>query len=133
MAVDSGERLPGHGVRPIGQGRQVDDESTRLTGNALEGPGCDALTAGLVDDDLAELRLGLLAEKDLNLAWRGRKGGVGGWRRHLEVGVGPDRAHTKRPQHQPDRHADNKRRARLNALTHILSKVPYEELKRPKI
>jgi hypothetical protein len=25
-------------------------------------------------------------------------------------------------------HSDDKRRARLNALTHILSKIPYEEL-----
>ena len=30
-------------------------------------------------------------------------------------------------------HSDNKRRARLNALTHILSKIPYEELKRAKV
>jgi polyphosphate kinase 2 len=30
-------------------------------------------------------------------------------------------------------HSDNKRRARLNALTHILSKIPYETLKRPKV
>jgi polyphosphate kinase len=30
-------------------------------------------------------------------------------------------------------HSDNKRRARLNALTHILSKIPYEELPRPKV
>jgi len=30
-------------------------------------------------------------------------------------------------------HSDNKRRARLNTLTHILSKVAYEELKRPKV
>ena len=30
-------------------------------------------------------------------------------------------------------HSDDKRRARLNLLTHILSKVPYEELKRPKV
>ena len=30
-------------------------------------------------------------------------------------------------------HSDNKRRARLNALTHILSKIPHEELKRPKV
>jgi polyphosphate kinase len=30
-------------------------------------------------------------------------------------------------------HTDNKRRARLNALTHILSKISYEELKRPKV
>jgi polyphosphate kinase len=29
--------------------------------------------------------------------------------------------------------SDNKRRARLNTLTHILSKIPYEELKRPKV
>jgi polyphosphate kinase 2 len=29
--------------------------------------------------------------------------------------------------------SDNKRRARLNALTHILSKIPYEELPRTKI
>jgi polyphosphate kinase len=29
--------------------------------------------------------------------------------------------------------SDNKRRARLNALTHILSKIPYEELPREKI
>jgi polyphosphate kinase len=30
-------------------------------------------------------------------------------------------------------HSDNKRRARLNILTHILSKIPYEELPRSKI
>jgi polyphosphate kinase 2 (PPK2 family) len=30
-------------------------------------------------------------------------------------------------------HSDNKRRARLNALTHILSKIPYEELPRTKV
>jgi polyphosphate kinase 2 len=30
-------------------------------------------------------------------------------------------------------HSDNKRRARLNTLTHILSRIPYEELKRPKV
>ena len=30
-------------------------------------------------------------------------------------------------------HSDNKRRARLNALTHILSKIPYEELPRANI
>jgi len=30
-------------------------------------------------------------------------------------------------------HSDNKRRARLNALTHILSKVPYEDLRKPKV
>jgi polyphosphate kinase len=30
-------------------------------------------------------------------------------------------------------HSDNKRRARLNVLTHILSKIPYEELPRPKV
>ena len=30
-------------------------------------------------------------------------------------------------------HSDNKRRARLNILTHILSKIPYEDLKRPKV
>jgi polyphosphate kinase len=30
-------------------------------------------------------------------------------------------------------HSDNKRRARLNALTHILSKVPYEGIRRPKV
>jgi polyphosphate kinase len=30
-------------------------------------------------------------------------------------------------------HSDNKRRARLNALTHILSRIPYEGLKREKI
>jgi len=29
--------------------------------------------------------------------------------------------------------SDNKRRARLNALTHILSKIPYEELPRRKV
>jgi polyphosphate kinase len=29
--------------------------------------------------------------------------------------------------------SDNKRRARLNTINHILSKVPYEELPRPKI
>ena len=29
--------------------------------------------------------------------------------------------------------SDNKRRARLNALTHILSKIPYEELPRSKV
>jgi len=30
-------------------------------------------------------------------------------------------------------HSDNKRRARLNALTHILSKIPCEELPRDKV
>ncbi len=30
-------------------------------------------------------------------------------------------------------HSDNKRLARLNALTHILSKIPYEDLPRPKV
>ena len=30
-------------------------------------------------------------------------------------------------------HSDDKWRARLNALTHILSKIPYEELPRAKI
>ena len=30
-------------------------------------------------------------------------------------------------------HSDNKRRARLNALTHILSKIPYEELSHSKV
>ena len=30
-------------------------------------------------------------------------------------------------------HSDNKRRARLNALTHIFSKIPYEDLMRPKV
>src|SRR3954447_12250610 len=30
-------------------------------------------------------------------------------------------------------HSDNKRRARLNALSHMLSKIPPEELKRPKV
>jgi polyphosphate kinase len=29
--------------------------------------------------------------------------------------------------------SDNKRRARLNVLTHILSKIPYQELPRPKV
>jgi hypothetical protein len=29
--------------------------------------------------------------------------------------------------------SDNKRRARLNALSHILSKIPYEELPHPKV
>jgi hypothetical protein len=29
--------------------------------------------------------------------------------------------------------SDNKRRARLNALTHILSKISYEELPRSKV
>ena len=29
--------------------------------------------------------------------------------------------------------SDDKRRARLNTLTHILSKIPYEDLKRPKV
>ncbi len=29
--------------------------------------------------------------------------------------------------------SDNKRRARLNALTHILSKIPYEEIRRSKV
>ena len=29
--------------------------------------------------------------------------------------------------------SDNKRRARLNALSHILSKIPYEELPREKV
>jgi hypothetical protein len=30
-------------------------------------------------------------------------------------------------------HSDDKRRARLNALTHILSKISYEEAPRKKI
>jgi polyphosphate kinase len=30
-------------------------------------------------------------------------------------------------------HSDNKRRARLNVLTHILSKIPYEDPKRSKV
>ena len=30
-------------------------------------------------------------------------------------------------------HSDNKRRARLNALTHIVRKIPYEELPRSKV
>jgi polyphosphate kinase 2 (PPK2 family) len=30
-------------------------------------------------------------------------------------------------------HSDNKRRARLNTLTHILSKIPYEEPPRSKV
>src|SRR5580693_4658825 len=30
-------------------------------------------------------------------------------------------------------HSDNERRARLNILTHILSKIPYKDLKRPKV
>jgi polyphosphate kinase len=30
-------------------------------------------------------------------------------------------------------HSDNKRRARLNVLSHILSKIPYEELSRQKV
>jgi polyphosphate kinase len=30
-------------------------------------------------------------------------------------------------------HSDNKRRTRLNTLTHILSKIPYEELPRSKV
>jgi len=29
--------------------------------------------------------------------------------------------------------SDNKRRARLNALTHILSRIPYEEVPRPRV
>ena len=29
--------------------------------------------------------------------------------------------------------SDNKRRARLNTISHILSKIPYEELKQPKV
>ena len=29
--------------------------------------------------------------------------------------------------------SDNKRRARLNTISHILSKIPYEELSRPKV
>ena len=29
--------------------------------------------------------------------------------------------------------SDNKRRARLNTIGHILSKIPYEELSRPKV
>jgi hypothetical protein len=29
--------------------------------------------------------------------------------------------------------SDNKRRARLNALTHILSKIPYDEVARSKV
>jgi polyphosphate kinase 2 (PPK2 family) len=28
-------------------------------------------------------------------------------------------------------HSDNKRRARLNALTHILNRIPYEDLSWP--
>jgi hypothetical protein len=30
-------------------------------------------------------------------------------------------------------HSDNKRRARLNALTHILGKIPHEKLPKEKI
>ncbi len=30
-------------------------------------------------------------------------------------------------------HSDNKRRARLNILTHLLSKIPYEDLPRPEV
>jgi polyphosphate kinase 2 (PPK2 family) len=30
-------------------------------------------------------------------------------------------------------HSDNKRRARLNALTHVLSKIPYEEPSRSHV
>jgi hypothetical protein len=30
-------------------------------------------------------------------------------------------------------HSDNKKRARLNVLTHILGKIPYEELPHSKI
>jgi len=30
-------------------------------------------------------------------------------------------------------HSDNKRRARLNILTHLLSKIPYEDLPRPDV
>jgi polyphosphate kinase len=30
-------------------------------------------------------------------------------------------------------HSDDKRRARLNALTHILSKIPHEDLRRAKV
>jgi polyphosphate kinase len=30
-------------------------------------------------------------------------------------------------------HSDDKRRARLNAITHILSKIPYKELRRDKV
>ncbi len=30
-------------------------------------------------------------------------------------------------------HSDNKRRARLNAFTHILSEIPYKDLMRPKV
>jgi polyphosphate kinase len=30
-------------------------------------------------------------------------------------------------------HSDDKRRARLNAITHILGKIHYEELRRDKV
>ena len=30
-------------------------------------------------------------------------------------------------------HSDNKRRARLNIVTHLLSKIPYEDLPRVKV
>jgi polyphosphate kinase len=30
-------------------------------------------------------------------------------------------------------HSENKRRARLNAITHVLSKIPYEELPRDTV
>ena len=30
-------------------------------------------------------------------------------------------------------HSDNKKRARLNILTHLLSKIPYEEVPRPEV
>jgi polyphosphate kinase len=30
-------------------------------------------------------------------------------------------------------HSDNKRRARLNIITHLLSRIPYEELPRPEV
>ena len=30
-------------------------------------------------------------------------------------------------------HSDDKRRARLNTITHILSKIPYKELRRDKV
>jgi len=30
-------------------------------------------------------------------------------------------------------HSDNKRRARLNIITHLLSRIPYEDLPRPEV
>ena len=30
-------------------------------------------------------------------------------------------------------HSDDKRRARLNIITHLLSRIPYKEIERPKV